>query len=92
MDSDGGYYAEFYPVGDEITVDYDLTDYNLWTKDSINDSFAVYLQGIRAYYDTAAFTTGNNIQFKILSGNKIKFSRAQGAKRVQVQIKNRFKI
>lgn len=86
------YYAEFYPAGDEITLGYNLTDFNLWTKDSINDSFAVYLQGVRAYYDTAAFTAGNNIQFKILTGNKLKFPRAQGSRRVQVQIINRFKI
>ena len=58
---------------------------------SINDSFDVYLQGVKAYYDSAAFT-GNNIQFRILAGNKLKFSRAQGGRRVEVKIKNRFKI
>lgn len=84
------YYDEFYPAGDEITVGYDLTDFALWTKDSINDSFFVYLQGLRSHYDAAAFTPGNNIQFQILSGNKLKFPRAQLSKRVQVQIRNRF--
>lgn len=84
------YYGEFYPAGDEITLPYDLTDFSLWTKDSINNSFTVILQGIDAYYDSAAFVAGNNIQFNILAGNKLKFPRAQGSKRVQVQIKNRF--
>lgn len=84
------YYQEFYPAGDEITLGYDLTDFSLWTKDSINDSFTVILQGLNAYYDSAAFVAGNNIQFRILAGNKLKFARAQGSKRVQVQIKNKF--
>ena len=87
------YYEEFSPAGDEITVNYDLSGYLSWTKDSINDSIALYLQGgIKAYYDGVAFTAGNNYQFQVLAGNVIKFPRAQLGKRVQVQIKNRFKI
>lgn len=85
------YYQEFYPIGDEITVGYDLSGYTSWTKDSINDSIIIYQQGVRAYYDTLPFTAGNNIQFQILAGNKIKFARPQQGRRVQVQIRNRFK-